>query len=799
LTTLSRMATGTGPGALDAGTVFSRYRILAQLGAGGMGVVYKAEDLKLRRLVALKFLPDALSRDSLAVERLHREARAASALNHPHICTIYDIDAHDGQHFIAMELLDGEPLACRAPHTREALDDLLRLARQVADALAAAHNARIVHRDLKPANIFVTRRGDAKILDFGLAKLLTDEATALERTAATALGPSAADTLLTRPGSTVGTAAYMSPEQALGQDLDARTDIFSFGVVLYEMATGVRPFAGETSAALFDELLHKVPTPPDSLNPDLPAGLATVIGRALEKDRRKRYDSAADLLTDLQTVARPEAPAPDTGLAAAAGAPGRRIRSLAVLAFSDLSEAKDQAHFCEGIAEELTTSLARIRELRVAARTSTFALGGPGGDAREIARRLNVDGIVQGSVRKAGGRLRIAAQLIDAAEGTQLWGDRYDRDGRDIFAVQDEVASAIIERLQLALVPEEREGVFRRRTGDLEAHHLYLEGLRDLWMPGGGGAAAAIARFERAVDRDPAYAQAYWGLSDAFLQEAFWGSGPPAEAARQAMRYARKALVLDPSLGDPHGALSYAHLVHDYDLRAAGREIREALRLSPNSSMVRAYHSWFLLHCGRTDEGVAEALKAQALDPASSFIAFAVGIAFGVRAQFARAIEELRAGIGVNPHFYIVQNALGIMYAANRQFPESIAAHEAAVEAAGRRPYFLAGLAMACHQAGRPAEAEKLWRELEERAPREHVRPLCFVMMHAARGNIRALVQALERAGSGRDTYLPWLRLYPDVYFRAAGESRVKARLSTVFLRMLVARILARYRIADSD
>jgi non-specific serine/threonine protein kinase len=391
------------------GTTVSHYQVREKLGSGGMGVVYRADDLRLRRSVALKFLPEGLSDNREAVARFQREARAASALNHPHICTIYDIDQHEGRHFIAMELLEGESLAHRLQAKRLGAEEILRYGAQVADGLAAAHGQQIIHRDIKPANIFVTERGDAKILDFGLAKPLQTDARALAVTGAETRPIDEADLSLTGTGIALGTVAYMSPEQALGRTVDARSDVFSLGVVLYEMATGIRPFLGETPAALFDEILHKVPETGPHLDASVPAGLGRVIDQALEKGAAARYQSAAALLADLRSLTH-DLESGAAGARLAGEAP--RPRSVAVLAFADMSPARDQEYFCDGIAEELIASLARIRDLRVSARTSAFSFKGRNADIREIGRTLGVDAVVEGSIRKAGDTLRIGVQLV---------------------------------------------------------------------------------------------------------------------------------------------------------------------------------------------------------------------------------------------------------------------------------------------------------------------------------------------------------------------------------------------------
>jgi non-specific serine/threonine protein kinase len=418
------------------GNILSHYRIIEKLGGGGMGVVYKAEDTRLHRAVALKFLPEELSRDRHALERLQREAQAASALNHPNICTIYDIDEHEGVRFIAMELLEGNTLLLRMGGRAIGVDEILDLSIQIADGLGAAHLKGIIHRDIKPANIFVTDRGTAKILDFGLAKLSAEP-----------VGPgSAAPTLgteemLTNPGAALGTIAYMSPEQVRGQALDARTDLFSLGVVLYEMTTGKRPFEGSTPGVVFDAILNRDPEDPIGLNPLVPSALARVIRKSLEKDRKLRYQTASDMLADIQRLKRDR----ESGRTAAPiVAEPTRIPSLAVLPFSNLSADKENEYFSDGLAEDIIDALTQVPGLRVMARTSAFAFRGKEQDVREIGARLNVENILEGSVRRAGSRIRVTAQLVKASDGYHLWSQRFDREMTDVFAIQDEISQAIV-------------------------------------------------------------------------------------------------------------------------------------------------------------------------------------------------------------------------------------------------------------------------------------------------------------------------------------------------------------------
>jgi len=501
------------------GQQVSHYRITARLGSGGMGVVYEAEDTKLGRHVALKFLPAEMASEPGSLERFQREARAASSLNHPGICTVYEIDQHEGQHFIAMELLEGETLADRIRKGRFELQPLLDLGIQIADALESAHARGIVHRDLKPANIFVTPRGQAKVLDFGLAKIERARPAGSEHSEApTAVQPNE----LTSAGTTMGTVSYMSPEQARGQVTDARSDIFSLGTVLYQASSGMLPFPGETSAVVFEAILNREPPPVTQVVPSLPPELGRILGKALEKDRNLRYQTATDLKTDLMRLKRDS----DSGGRRAAelqdsrsgGASKPPEKSIAVLYFENLSGAKEEEYLRDGVTEDIITELSKIRGLTILSRPTVLPFRDKSVTAAQVGQQLKAGFVLAGSIRRAGNRLRITAQLVDAQSDALLWSERYDREMADVFDVQDEIAHKIAEALRVTLTPQEQQALASKPTENLQAYDLYLRGKSYARRLTRQDLEFALQMFENAVMLDPGFAIAHAAIANACAQ-----------------------------------------------------------------------------------------------------------------------------------------------------------------------------------------------------------------------------------------------------------------------------------------
>ncbi|MGA8268923.1 MAG: protein kinase, partial [Candidatus Acidiferrales bacterium] len=554
------------------GETISHYRLLEKLGGGGMGVVYKAEDIRLGRQVALKFLPDELASDQRALERFQREARAASALNHPNICTIHDIDEQDGRSFIVMELLEGETLRQRIGGRPMPVDDLLDIGVQIAGALEAAHAKGIVHRDIKPANIFITQ-GRPKILDFGLAKPAGWQPGMGETLSASSAPTAAIGTeSLTSPGTTMGTVAYMSPEQARGEDIDARSDLFSFGVVLYEMATGRAAFGGNTPAVIFEAILNRTPVAPIRLNPNIPPELDRIINRSLEKERRLRYQNAAEMRADLQRLKRES----ESGRSAAIPV-ARSDKSLAVLYFENMSGAKEDEYFRDGMSEDIITELLKIKGLHVFPRTTVLPFRDTSLTAPDIGQRLGANFVLAGSVRRAGNRLRINAQLVDAGRDYPVWAERFDRELKDVFEVQEEIARSIASALRIQLSPQEEQVIAQKPTENPEAYDYLLRGRKYARM---GNLEFAMQMYQHAIRLYADFAQAYAGIAHVCGALAEYQGGDPMWIEK-GLRAVERAIALQPDLPEALSARARLYAVQKNYVEAE-RWARKAIELKPD-------------------------------------------------------------------------------------------------------------------------------------------------------------------------------------------------------------------------
>jgi serine/threonine protein kinase len=547
----------------------SHYNVVRMLGSGGMGVVYEAEDTRLGRRVALKFLPQDLEQDSQSLERFQREARAASALNHPNICTVYAIEQHERQHFIVMELLEGQTLAQMMGGKPFELDPLLSLATQIADALESAHAKGIVHRDIKPANIFVNSRGQAKILDFGLAKIEGTRRAAGGAGAVSQLETMGAPNELTTPGTAVGTVSYMSPEQARGQLTDARSDLFSLGTVLYQMATGTLPFQGDTSAVIYEAILNREPPRVSELNAALPAEFGRILDKALEKDRNLRYQTATDLKTDLSRLRRDldssGKRAAGTGDSRGGGTPKPAVKSIAVLYFENLSGVKEDEYFRDGITEDIITELSKIKGLSIFSRPTVLAYRDKQVTPAQIGQQLGAAYVLAGSLRRAGSRLRINAQLVDTHTDFPLWSERYDREMADVFEVQDEIARKIAEALRITLTPQEQEALAAKPTENLQAYDLYLRGKSYARRITRQDFEFALQMFESATSQDPRFALAHAAVASVCAQYHYYYQ-PDAAWTNRAMTACQRAVALQPDLPEAQVAQAWIHMgAQQYD------------------------------------------------------------------------------------------------------------------------------------------------------------------------------------------------------------------------------------------
>jgi serine/threonine-protein kinase len=713
------------------GETISHYRIIEKLGEGGMGVVYKAEDLSLERHVALKFLsPRATGTDDERT-RFVLEARAAAALNHPNICTVYEIAEDAGRTFIAMEYLEGEDLRARMRFAPLPLVEALTIAADIARGLGAAHEKGVVHRDIKPANVVVTPSRVIKIMDFGLARK-----------------GGGAD--LTRTGTTIGTIAYMSPEQARGEEVDHRTDIWSLGVVLYEMLTGTRPFGADRDMAVIHGILYEDFRAPSSIRPELPRELDACVRKMLAKTPDDRYLSASEVAGDLFAIMNILGSGAMTRVVAAEDA----TPSVAVLPFANLSADPEQEYFCDGVAEEIINSLAHLDGMRVVARTSSFAFKGKNEDVREMGRQLGVETLLEGSVRRAGSRLRITTQLVNVADGCHLWSERFDREMEDVFAIQDEISLAVTDALKVRLLGDDRARVVKRHTQSFDAYKAYMKGRYHWFIRSSHDIEKAIEYLEEAVAVDPDYALAYAGLADAYGVLPMYRPIPPEKIYPKARAAAERALELDDSLAEAHAAMSCILSNYEWDWDGAEREIERAIQLNPGYATAYQWKAEDLIVRGKFDEAVEVMNKARELDPLSLLMNARMGFAFYYARRYEEAKAMLETTLEVDPGFTQAHYFYSLVLAQEGKYKEAI---ELLTDDAYR-----AWVVVLHALNGDMEKADAMFAEVLERGG-EYAWPTLRAIMCFIKGDEEGGFEWFDRAAEMRDPRLPNFVRSPSV------------------------------------
>ncbi len=761
---------------LAANSTLSHYSIVSKLGAGGMGEVYLAQDTKLDRKVALKVLSADVASNRDRTDRFVREAKSAAALNHPNIAHVYEIGESDGTHYIAMEFIDGVTLREKINHEETPLSKLLKYLTQVAEGLNKAHAAGIVHRDLKPDNIMITRDDYAKVLDFGLAKLVEPQKAFGSRTSSSEV-VTAMMQQQSIAGMVLGTIGYMSPEQASGRvhEIDHRSDVFSFGCILFEAASRQKAFEGKDALDSLHKVVH-APTPLlKDVNPLAPDDLQRMVRRCLAKERDKRYQSMKEVaieLDDLQQELKRQTASDYSGRvtssASVTTSGAESSTSIAVLPFVNISNDPDNEYFCDGLAEELLNALTKIDHLKVAARTSAFSFKGKNAAVSEIGQKLNVKTVLEGSVRRSGNRLRITVQLVNASEGYHLWSERYDREMQDIFNVQDEITLAVVDALKLKLFSDEKAVVLKRYTDDVEAHELFLKGRYYHYKYSAEGWRRAIEFFERAIEKEPNYAPAYAGMNTSLGFLWFLGFLSAEQAVPQMKAAAIKALEIDENLAEAHLSQAMISFFYDWEWQKAEQEFKRAIGLDPHNAEALSFYSMFLGFEERFKEAIDQGERAIAIDPLSTVINMNVGWTFFSAGLFDKTLDQADKMIEVEPDFYGSYWLRGAIYLSEGDYDKAVNELKKAVSLGGRQ-IVLADLGGAYGLAGNNDEARAILDQLLEMRQREYVPAICMARIYSRIGENEKAIDWLERALEEKNGEMVFLR--SEIVGAAAGDS----------------------------
>lgn len=740
----------------------SHYRILSKLGAGGMGEVYLAEDTRLGRQVALKFLPASYQYDSERRGRFLKEARAASALRSPNIAAIYDIGEHDGVMFIAMEYVEGEVLSQRIDRQTLPTNDVIDIAMQIADALDEAHTVGIIHRDVKSSNLIVTERGLVKMLDFGLAKMIQSGPSSDSSDPTVGLGGQTAF------GVVLGTVSYMSPEQALGRDIDQRSDIFSHGVVVYEMLTGRLPFEGASATEIIDSIIHKEPIAIARFNYDVPAELERIVRKCMEKDRERRYYSAREISTDLRNLRRDNNTSAITGGSATRKTQSTRrprsrkaIDSLAILPLINAGRDPDTEYLSDGITESIINSLSQLPKLRVMARSTVFRYKGKDVDPQSVGQELGVRAVLTGRVLQRGDLLIIKAELVDAEDGSHLWGEQYNRKLSDIFTIEEEISREISDKLRLKLSGAEKKQLRKRHTKNTQAYQFYLKG-RFYWNKRTeDGLKKGIEYFQRAIDSDPSYALAYSGLADSYNILASYSALAPKDAFPMAKVAAIRALELDDKLAEAHTSLAFVKFGYDWDWAEAERGFKQAIQLNPGYAFAHNFYAVTLAGLGRFDEAFEQIKNAHELDPLSLPINTNLGWLLHLARRFDEAIEQYQKTIELDESFGLAHRRLGQTYELKQMYSEAIAEFQKALAVSGEDVELLSARGHFYAMLGETDKTIQVLEKLNELGERRYVPAYMLARIYLGLGDHDRVIELLEKACEERYGYLAYLNVEP--------------------------------------